>query len=167
MNFSALVNLFEAYTQTDGAADNVVLALWFNEAEADLAYDLGPVVKYTYTEEAAEYEPPLDCLRILAGDFSRTPQGKLVFSGDKTIYYRQLPASFTGADGEAESPLPLSVHPLLAMFAASRYWDQESEGDGEESAHATKWMNYYQLGKARAVSRLDLAGERVERWNVL
>jgi hypothetical protein len=54
----------------------------------------------------------------------------------------------------------------MAMFAASRYWDMESEGDGEESNHAGKWLSYYYQGKNAAKSRLPGASFDVTGWTV-
>lgn len=94
MAFSELCESFIAYTGAVGQVDNAQLALWFNEAQRDLAYDL-------------HCAPPSD---------------------------------FSGTNGNQISELPKPVHYLLAMFAASRYWDMKDDG-----RLAANWMcRYYQ-----------------------
>lgn len=171
MKFSELCQAFTAYTGAVDQVDNAQLALWFNEAQLDLAYDLGPIS--TLELELA----PGDCLRpgtdwlVITGcdlEYQRLPDGRLRFTkgGRGALSYRALPPAFSGADGDQKSPLPEPVHYLLAMFAASRYWDMESEGDAEESAHAGKWLSYYYQGKSVSRSRLPGAGFDVKGWTV-
>jgi len=61
------------------------------------------------------------------------------------------------------------LHDLLPLFAASRYWDRESEGDREETGHGTKWMEHYMRRKALLLSKaMHLFGhEKPERWVVV
>lgn len=94
MTFSELCESFIAYTGAVGQVDDAQLALWFNEAQLDLAYDL-----------------------------HRTP-----------------PSDFSGTNGNQISELPKPVHYLLAMFAASQYWNMK-----DNSRLAANWMlRYYQ-----------------------
>lgn len=173
MDFSKLTEMFESYTGTSSEIDPAQLALWLNEAQLDLSSALSVPVKYTYMNVLAgeEYELPAGCMRIVdaLANYSETPDGKIVFAtgGDIDIYYRGMPTPFTGVDMTQTSALPEATHHLMAIFAASRYWDMESEGDGEESNHATKWMNYYLMGKQQAISVLDVAGTKVDRWMVV
>ena len=98
MMFSELRESFIAYTGAVGQVDDAQLALWFNEAQLDLAYDL-------------------------AYDLHCTP-----------------PSDFSGTNGNQISELPKPVHYLLAMFAASQYWDMKNDG-----RLAANWMyRYYQ-----------------------
>lgn len=171
MNFTELNNLFESYTGTEGEVESSEFAVWLNEAQLDLAYDFGTVEKWMPEEnETGAYPLPEDCLVLIEADkdFYYLPNGDISFYGSPgNMYYIKYPAEFTGLESEQVSELPPAIHNLMAMFAASRYWDGESEGDGEESAHATKWMSYYLQGKAQAKSRLQTRGSRVTEWRVI
>lgn len=169
MEFSKLVEAFEAHTGLSGQPDAAVLAIWFNEAQADLALDLGPVKRLDFAAGAAEYDLPADFLALIEGSCTLTPDNKLRFAAaaPRTIYYRALPAFFDGVDTSQESELDPALHALLPLWAASRYWDQESEGDYEESGHANKWMNYYLQAKQQATKRLARRGGGLERWQIV
>jgi hypothetical protein len=79
-----------------------------------------------------------------------------------------FPVLFTGSQEDAVSSLPAVLHDLLPVFAASRYWDRESEGDNEESRQGAKYMEYYQQGKLLRRSRdLHLNGDKPLRWEVV
>ena len=43
MKFSELVEAFEAYTGVVGEIDDAEMAVWFNEAQLDLALDFAPI----------------------------------------------------------------------------------------------------------------------------
>ena len=171
MNFTQLTEAFETYMGGQEQADPAQLALWFNEAQLDLSWELGRVASPLLTLAAGEeYEPPGDCLQLLGCDlpYRLLAGGRLLFEqgGRGRLYYRQRPASFSGTDGGQESELPSSCHYLLALFAVSRYWDAESEGDGQESALANKWLSYYYQGKSLARSRLPQGGADISGWAV-
>ncbi|MBR2783546.1 MAG: hypothetical protein IKD93_05085 [Firmicutes bacterium] len=172
MKFSELTELFAAYTGAEDQADNARLALWFNEAQLDLAYDLGPVsVREIAAEPGFRLHPEADWLCV-AGcelDYIREADGSLLFpaGGRGRLFFRRLPQAFSGTDGDQESELPRAVHYLLAVFAAARYWDLESEGDGEESAHAGKWLGYYYQGRNLARSRLPGVYNDLRGWRVV
>ncbi len=172
MTFEEMKRLFEAYTGTDEEVDSAQLALWFNEAQLDLAYDLGPIqCQGIELDEDGYIRPGGSWLTVVGCDlpFSRRLDGRLAVEGDaagKCIYFRQTPALLTGTDSEQESELPEVLQYLPPLFAASRYWDMESEGDGEESNHASKWLSYYYQGKNLAKARLELAKSPVEGWYV-
>lgn len=120
--FFDLKTAFEAHTGMSGEIDDAELAIWFNEAQLDLAVDCG---------------------------------------------IKELPALFDAGNSSAVSELPPVLHDLLPIFAASRYWDRESEGDTEESMHGTKWMSYYQQQKALRKAMLNLGGEKPQQWAVI
>lgn len=167
MKFHELVALFNTYTGAEGYADNTQLAQWFNEAQLDLSYDLARATETTISEN--NYTPPSDCLRIVdcSTDYEVTPTGNIMFASVPCkLYYVALPEPFTGSDTEQESSLDQPLHYLMALFAASRYWDLESEGDTEESGHANKWMGYYLQAKALAKSRMNLFGNKIDRWRI-
>lgn len=174
MNFADLRDLFENYTGvSESEVEDIDLALWFNEAQLDLAYDLGNIKSYTYEDGVAsgeENDLPSDVINLVdsTSEYEITLTGKIIFtnSGTQTIYYRAIPTSFTGIDPDAKCELHEALHYLLAIFAASRYWDKESEGDSEESQHATKWMQYYYQGKNAALSKLSIVNNinKVDRW---
>ncbi|MBR5430483.1 MAG: hypothetical protein IK116_08180 [Firmicutes bacterium] len=171
MNFAELAQAFTAYTGAVDQVDNAQLALWFNEAQLDLAYDLGPVSRLELNAAAGDtLLPGADWLCLTGCDleYRRLADGRLLFpaGGQGCLYYRALPPAFTGVNGDQESTLPAPVHYLLALFAAARYWDMESEGDGEESAHAGKWLSYYYQGKNLARSRLPGSRSDAEQWTV-
>lgn len=175
MTFGELQSLFEAYTQTSGEVDAATLALWFNEAVLDLALSFGNGETYTYEDAVAEtaYDLPSDCLRVLESeeDYAITAAGKIKFAegGDIEITYRQFPTvSFTGVSTSQESDLPEIVHMLLARWAASRYWDAESEGDTEESNHAIKWMQDYRIGKATILNATQFGAQgSLSAWTIV
>lgn len=167
MNFNGLKNLFENYTGVQGEIEDAGLAMWFNEAQLDLAYDFGNVIELSITDNTPVSLD--DCLRVVdcTSTYSVKPTGDIILdSTPATLWYVQIPEQFTGADQDQESVLPGVLHYLMAIFAASRYWDMESEGDSEESNHATKWMTYYQAGKAQAKSRMQTVGPKLDRWRI-
>ena len=171
MTFSELCEAFVTYTGAVDQVDNAQLALWFNEAQLDLAYDLGPISTVELSAESgSSCLPGTDWLCITGSDlaYQKLADGRLYFpqGGSGNLYYRALPSAFSGADGDQESALPGPVHYLMAMFAASRYWDMESEGDSEESTHASKWLSYYYQGKNTAKSRLPAASIEITGWTV-
>ena len=173
MDFAGLRNTFENYTGvSESEVEDIDLALWFNEAQLDLAYDLGNIKSKTYTDNVAgeENDLPVDALKIVScsDKYEITLTGKIVFEaeGSPTLYYRAIPTDFTGTNETEICELHEALHYLLAIFAASRYWDKESEGDGEESQHATKWMQYYYQGKNLAISKLAIVTgtTKVNKW---
>ena len=167
MNFGELSDLFINYTGAEGDVDSAQLASWFNEAQLDLAYDFTRAEELTLAD--SEIILPSNCLRIVdcSSSYSVLPTGKLMVDSIPAIlYYTPIPEAFTGTNTMQESALPGAIHYLLAMFAASRYWDLESEGDAEESGHANKWMSYYLQGKAAAKSRLNTFGIKLDKWRV-
>lgn len=172
MNFSQFKQIFLAHTGlNDGDVQDSVLAVWLNEAQLDLAYECGEmdVAHYSGVPPAEGWELPEDCLTVVDGDdgFFVNNLNKVSFStgsgGD--IYYRKYPNVFTGVLTD-ECYLPRAVQHLMPIFAAARYWDMESEGDSEEMNLATKWMNYYQMGKATALRNLDQARSHLQRWKI-
>lgn len=171
MNFAELKAIFENNTGVSGETGDTELALWFNEAQLDLAYDFGAIDSEVISAEDNDYAPGQDWLAIISCDipYARLPDGKLRFSGGSgRIYYRKMPPAFDGLDQEQESALPNAVHHLIAIFATSRRWDVESDGDGEESGHATKWLSYYYQGKNMAKNRMNInSGDYVDRWNIV
>lgn len=171
MNFSELREAFETYTNATDEVDAAQLALWMNEALLDLAYELGPVKKIEVEVEAGEeYQPGIEWLRVVHSDidFCRQPDGALKFltGGSGKIYFRELPTPFSGTDSGQQSGLHPALHHLPALFAASRYWDQECDGDAEESSLAAKWLSYYYQGKNLARARLDNASWDIDSWRV-
>lgn len=182
MTFDKLQQLFISLTNTD-EVEPTTLALWFNEAQLDLALDFGEVKDASLpgllTLGASSL--PGDLLRILdvqdgsgnSVDWEITPQGQIAVSGSGscTLYYRAMPSvSFDGMTMDTESALPAPLHYLLAYYAAWKFWDMESEGDTEESNHATKFLNYYRTGKADMLAKLDFAGSSnsmVKQWMIL
>ena len=171
MNFSQLKEAFEIHTGVTDETDPAELALWFNEAQLDLAWELSPVKKISVDiEEGGSYTPPDNWLCVIGSDrdYRVTSDGKLLFAsaGTAEIYYRELPTSFSGIDGAEECELHLSLHYLLPIFAAARYWDKEAEGDSEESMQANPWMSYYYQGKTLARSRLFGIIDPVDSWKI-
>ncbi|MBQ6808474.1 MAG: hypothetical protein IJP07_04855 [Firmicutes bacterium] len=172
MTFDQMREMFEVYTGTSDEVDSIQLALWFNEAQLDLAYDLGPIESQELLpDEEGCIRPGKDWLTLLGCDlpFRRLTDGRLQLEGEakgKKLYFRRMPRLLTGTDGTEESELLPALHYLPALFAASRYWDMESEGDGEESTHASKWLSYYYQGKNLAKARLELARGPVDGWYV-
>ena len=147
MTFAQLTAAFETYTNVSDQVDAAQLALWFNEAQLDLAYELGAVeTRQLELTPGALLRPEADWLRVVGCelDYKRQPDGSLLFpnGGSGRLFYRRQPRPFSGIDSDQVSELPEALHYLPALFAASRYWDMESEGDGEESGHAAKWLSY-------------------------
>ena len=177
MNFSELSDMFFSYTGASTSdVDDTDLAFWFNEAQLDLSFDLGPVSTTTFKNAVAgnPYDIPATALQILdcSCDYEINAAGKIVFasSGDIELTYRHEPAEFTAASDTEESALHESLHYLFVIFACARYWDKESEGDSSESALGTKWMNYYLMGKKRAIARLtSLMGGNglADKWTII
>lgn len=88
---------------------------------------------------------------------------------DLATYFElpDMPAPFTGASGNQISDLPPILHDLMPLWATSRYWDRESEGDAEESGHGTKWMGYYLRSREQCKNLLHLKGPKPEQWVVI
>ena len=172
MTFAQMREMFEAYTGTGDEVDSAQLALWFNEAQLDLAYKLAPVQAVDIVlDDDGLVRLEEDWLTVVGCDqpYSRTLDGRLRLEGSSTegkLYVRRIPTALTGLDGGEESELPKALQYLPPLFAASRYWDKESEGDGEESNHASKWLTYYYQGKNLAKARLELVRSPVEGWIV-
>lgn len=172
MQFSELKNIFLAHTGlNDGDIEDSIISIWMNEAQRDLAYECGEQAAESYegAQPIEGWAMPDNCLKIIDGDrdFYINNLGRIVFTagGGGVIYYRKYPTSFTGAHLD-ESDLPEAVQHLLPIFAAARYWDRESEGDTEEMNLSTKWMNYYQMGKATAIRNLSQAGCGLQKWTI-
>lgn len=161
MNFATLKSIFENNTGvSSNEVESAELAFWFNEAQLDLAYELGPLGSYEYTAVAdTTYDLPADALKITGctGNYSIDGAGKIEFEneGENILYYRGMPTDFTGLDAE-ESELHKALHYLLPIFAGARYWDKESEGDPEEMNLANKWLSMYYQGKAHAINKLSV-----------
>lgn len=171
LTFAEMKEAFETYIGASDQVDNAQLALWFNEAQLDLAYDLGAVTTLELNLAAGDQlSPEQDWLRLVDCDleYRRQADGRLVFprGGQGRLYLRLMPTAFTGANNSQLSPLHPALHYLPPIFAASRYWDAESEGDGAENAQAAKWLSYYYQGKNLARSRLHQAGVELDRWQV-
>ena len=80
MTFSELCQAFTTYTGAVDQVDNAQLALWFNEAQLDLAYDLGPVSTLELEVGAGDcYRPGADWLCITGCElfYQKLPDGRL------------------------------------------------------------------------------------------
>ena len=175
MTFKQLQDAFELHVGIEGEIDGAQLAIWFNEAQLDLAMDCGKVTSISYradTEHA--YSLPEDCLKIVEVDgaqYHLTPDQKVVFdsadNANVTLYYRKMPQLFVDNNPDQISELHPALHDLIPLFAASRYWDRESEGDYEETAHGSKWMNYYLQGKEVRKRSLDGIIPKLDCWQVI
>lgn len=171
--FNELKKSFELHVGSEGEMDNAQIAIWFNEAQLDLALDCGKIRKQIYQAIAGKaYDLPTDFLRLIAvegAEYSMTPDGKISFSsdGEATIYYRAMPIPFSGNDANQTSELHVALHDLIPIFATSRYWDRESEGDYEETGHGTKWMNYYLQSKEQRKKKLDGIFPIADHWTVI
>jgi len=171
MTFEEMKQSFMICIDNAGPVSDAQLAQWLNEAQMDIAYELGPVVrKPIAAAEGMAYYPAADCLRIVACSlpYRKEADGALVFTqgGSCELFYRKVPAVLHGADPEESSELPAAVHHLLPLFAASRFWEKESEGDSEESMQAAKWMSYYYQGKNMARLRLEQNNWDLAGWQV-
>lgn len=183
MNFSQLKQSFETNINNTGEVDNAELAIWFNEAQNDLALDLGKITRKQYIEAERTvdgyFELPADFITLTevydsggnpTNDYAITPDMLLDFpSGCPLVFYRGLPVSFTGIDDEQESSLPVSCQDLIVIYAMSRYWDRESEGDYEESNLGTKYRTYYEQGKRQRLRSVQQAGGGLSgrTWTVM
>ena len=176
MTFSEITEAFEAYTGVSGEIDDSELAIWYNEAQIDLALDFGRIkTAELVPDENGLAAPPADNIMVVDAnaDYSWTSGGLLKFKTDAPVevYYRAMPDPehvFTGANPNQTPDLPYSLHYLLALFAASRYWDRESEGDTEEMNLANKWWQQYQLTKKMFLSKMNRAGNSdINHWVVI
>lgn len=176
MNFEQLYEKFVTDTNIgSGEVDNTEFAFWLNEAQLDLSWELGVSARHEYpdAETGQEYALPVGALRIIesSAPYEITAMGNITFagSGSHSIVYRKMPTDFTGTDMAQVSGLHPALHQCLVLFANSRYWDKENEGDREESELATKWMSYYQLQKRQITNKLSatLSPIKVDRWQVI
>ena len=174
MKFSELVSAFETYTGVIGEIDDAELAIWFNEAQLDLALDFGAIKTASITPNAdGAVALPADNIKVLDCDamYGWNAAGQLVVGtmDPVSVTYRAMPDPthvFSGADPDQTPDLPYMLHYLLAIFAAARYWDRESEGDTEEMNLANKWMATYNTAKRDFIGKLNQAGAFVDRWIV-
>ncbi len=171
MDFSQLAAAFAIHTGITDEADPAELALWFNEAQLDLAWELAPVKKYQLEAKAGEaFIPPETWLSVIGADkdYHVGSDGAIIFdeAGPAELYYRELPLSFSGTDAAEESSLHQSLHYLLPLFAAARYWEKEAEGDSDEGRQASKWLSYYYQGKNLAKMRLFGINDPTECWKI-
>lgn len=160
-------------THIDGAElEPAQLALWLNEAQNDLSMDFGPVREQPYDggDGTTQHSLPDDCVAVLStnGEYGYMANGNIIFpaGGTVTVSYRAFAMPFDGVNGSQESELMPSVHYLLPLFVASRYWLTEAEGDGEEMIQSNTYMQYFLQGKAQLLSRLN-RGNRVNVWQVI
>lgn len=172
MNFSKLVEAFETYTGVVGEIDDAELAIWFNEGQLDLALDFGTIkTESIIPNEHGVATLPSDSLKVLDCDaaYGWNAAGQLVVgtTDPVAVTYRAMPSTeFTGADPDQVPELPNCLHYLLAIFAAARYWDRESEGDTEEMNLANKWLVTYNAAKKNFIGKLNQAGAFVDRWTI-
>ena len=171
MNFGQMKEAFCSYTGITDDVDNAELALWLNEAQLDLSWELSAIGSQQVEGSVGTvFTPPDTWLTVIGGSgtYRVTPDGNIILEedGPLTLYYRQLPEEFTGADSGETSGLHQALHYLLPIYAASRYWDKEAEGDGEEIAQANRWLSYYYQGKNLAKSRLFGMNEPMTAWEI-
>ncbi len=180
MKYSELVAAFEAYTGVAGEIDDADIAIWFNEAQLDLALYFGTVKT---TEPLAPVSgvisTPVDTIKIIEIQsdntnlyYRKTGGGQIYVGTDQpvTIVYRAMPAPehlFDGTDPDCEPDLPYPIHYLLALYATAMYWYRESEGDTEEMNLANFWLAKYNAGKASFIKMMDRAGDDVDHWVVI
>jgi hypothetical protein len=168
MDFGQLREAFITHTGITDEVDAAELALWFNEAQLDLAWELSQIKRQQLEPGTSSFVPPDDWLCVMGsnGLYRVSPDGNIIFegAGATEMYYRQIPENFSGIDDSETSSLHLGLHYLLPIFAAARYWDKESEGDGDESMQASKWLSYYYQGKNLAKSRLFGMNEPIDAW---
>lgn len=175
MKYSELVSAFEAYTGVVGEIDDADLAIWFNEAQLDLALDFGAIKTVSIQpDENGVATVPADSIRVLDCDatYGWNAAGQLVVgtADPVSVTYRAMPDPahvFTGTDPDQTPDLPYMLHYLLAIFATAMYWDRESEGDTEEMNLASKWMARYNAGKKNFLNKMNQAGAFVDRWIVI
>ena len=82
MDFSQLKEAFEIHTGITDEAYAAELALWFNEAQLDLAWELSPVKKQSIDVTAGTaFTPPAGWLCVIGADkdYHITPDGKIIF----------------------------------------------------------------------------------------
>ncbi|MCR4963293.1 MAG: hypothetical protein K6B40_05370 [Firmicutes bacterium] len=170
MNFEQLKDQFAVLSGVNDC-HNGDLYVWFNEAQTDLALAGGMMATADYTVAGAgeAFALPEGFLQLADCDraYTLTPDGKIVFAspGQARLYYYRLPKDFSDAyQGECE--LAEIWHGLLPIFATSRFWDRESEGDGEESGHGSKWMKLYNDAKAKRLKTCGGWQRQLERWIV-
>ena len=171
MNFGEMRDAFLSYTGCTDPLDSAELALWFNEAQLDLSWELAPVKTETVTVgRGGSFTPPDNWLTIIGGSghYRVSPSGQVIpeEDGGLELYYRAIPEDFSGIDPDQECALHQGLHYLLPIFAAARYWDKEAEGGDEESAQANRWLSYYYQGKNLAKSRLFGRNEPMYQWEI-
>jgi hypothetical protein len=78
-----------------------------------------------------------------------------------------LPLPFDGKSGSQICELDPILHDLLPLFACSRYWATESEGDSEERRQANAYMDEYYSRKAERLKLLLKRNKEIPReWIV-
>ena len=168
--FAQLVTAFEAHTGISGEIDNATLAIWFNDAQEDLAMDFGRIK----TVEVVVGEPfllPEDCIKVIDVEQGGTPllwdvspdrYITIAANGAVKLLYRSMPGvAFSGSDGLQTSDLSPVLHRLIPIYAAYMYWMRESEGDSEEYRLGNSWWEKYMLGKQQALQKLQETTARI------
>lgn len=180
MKYNELVAAFEAYTGISGEIDDADIAIWFNEAQLELALYFGTIKTETVTPDSSGVlSTPVDNIKIIeiTSDgqnlyYRKTGGGQIYVGTDQpvTIVYRAMPAPehlFDGTDPDCEPDLPYPIHYLLSVYAAAMYWYRESEGDTEEMNLANYWLAKYNAGISKFIKMMDRAGDDVDHWVVI
>lgn len=164
MNIGELREAFEALV--DDSVDNAMFIVWLNEALEDLAMEYGPVKYTTYNAVAnIEYDLPPDHLRTIEIkdkngqrylSFEVSEWGKIRFleDGDYTLYYHRVPTRLLVGDDSLKPDIHEVLQTPMYIYAAAKFFERESEGDPEESSHASKFMSQYSSMKYDRAQKL-------------
>jgi hypothetical protein len=163
------------------------LATWFNEAQNEIALNgLGNtrVQEYRDVRFGQFYDLPERFLGVVECpyNYDLSVTGKIRFRRGEgccsacqrfeplQMIYREFPKEFPRGVKEQDTSfvceLSPPLHELLPLFAASRYWQQQSAGDYEESALAVQYMQQFEMRKNAFMRLYEDGQDRATRWIV-
>lgn len=178
MNINDIQTQFQQYI--GDTVDTGILLVWINEAQRDIALKYGKTVKTTLiVDDTLEVALPNDFMAIKSVSqagvalypdvFSINSRGVFVaaVAGSYDIEYVKLPDTIATGNGLLEPEVHSMFHDLIAMFAASRYFDGEAQGDGEEMGQAQSWMAYYRSGLQQRGGIYSSSFKKLTGWQVM
>lgn len=141
---------------------------WITQCMVSSASELGEIVRVTLTNVVsdAEIALPADFLKIidimtLGKSYKKSPyvtispDNYIRFPEDLTsvtIVYRKIPSSYV--DMTTQLPCHPLIHPHVVHFLLGLYFEQEGEGDTEESNVSIRSFNRWEYEKAKVINTL-------------
>lgn len=167
MTGTTLATRLSEFGDIDASASQVIG--WIDQCQREIATEAGKASRSTITTVVANTEKalPADFAALIGVLIAGVPytrmdeiiireDGFIVFPEDittLTLLYRRIPAAYTALATELEvHPL---IHHAILYYLIAMYYDQEGEGDAEESGLAQRYMNRFEYLKQKAIDRIN------------